>query len=246
MFKEYGSLSTRLYEHTKPIGTSLDGDIEYYSDKLKSMTGPVLEAGVGTGRMLIPLVKNGLDVDGVDLSNEMLDQCQINMKNYGVTANLYQQDLLNLAMPRKYQAIIMPTGSFCLLPRDIIKDVLFNFLNHLEYDGKLIVDLEMPVGFTEGQTSQSNFSLDQNTGIITTNFNENIDWFNQKTSSISKYELIENGQVTQTEYSHFTMYWYGLDEFEMLLNSIGFAEIEREFGYGTGSSEIVTYIATKK
>jgi len=30
MFKEYGELSTRLYEHTKTIGHSIDGDIEYY------------------------------------------------------------------------------------------------------------------------------------------------------------------------------------------------------------------------
>ncbi|WP_207942497.1 hypothetical protein DOK78_000866 [Enterococcus sp. DIV2402] len=246
MFKEYGRLSTLLYEHTKPIGTSLDGDVEYYFEKLKNVSGPILEAGVGTGRMLIPLLKKGLDVDGVDLSNEMLVQCHTNLTKHEVTANIYQQDLLKLAMPRKYQAIIMPTGSFCLLSRDSIKDILFNFFSHLEDGGKLIVDLEMPIGFTEEKISQSHFLLDQDKGIIMTNFNETIDWFNQKTVSLSKYELVENGQVTQTEYSHFTMYWYGLNEFEMLLSLVGFVEIEREVGYGTDASEIITYIATKK
>jgi hypothetical protein len=49
MFNEYGKLSTMLYEHTKPIGYSINGDIEYYSEKLKNLSGRVLEAGVGTG-----------------------------------------------------------------------------------------------------------------------------------------------------------------------------------------------------
>jgi hypothetical protein len=42
------------------------------------------------------------------------------------------------------------------------------------------------------------------------------------------------------------MYWYGLNEFEMLLSLVGFVEIEREVGYGADASEIITYIATKK
>jgi hypothetical protein len=133
-----------------------------------------------------------------------------------------------------------------LLSRDSIKAILFNFFSHLEDGGKLIVDLEMPIGFTEEKISQSHFLLDQDKGIIMTNFNEMIDWINQKTVSLSKYELVENGQVTQTEYSHFTMYWYGLNEFEMLLSLVGFVEIEREVGYGADASEIITYIATKK
>ena len=29
MFKEYGELSTILYKHTKPVGYSIDGDIEH-------------------------------------------------------------------------------------------------------------------------------------------------------------------------------------------------------------------------
>lgn len=36
MFKEYGELSTKLYEITKPVGYSMGGDIEYYYEKLKN------------------------------------------------------------------------------------------------------------------------------------------------------------------------------------------------------------------
>ena len=38
MFIEYGELSTMLYEHTKPIGCSIVGDIEYYTEKWRCRT----------------------------------------------------------------------------------------------------------------------------------------------------------------------------------------------------------------
>ena len=53
--QEYGQLSAFFYELTKPVGYSIEGDIEYYSRQLAGILGRVLEAGVGTGRMLIPL-----------------------------------------------------------------------------------------------------------------------------------------------------------------------------------------------
>lgn len=70
-----------FYECLKPVGHSIDGDIEYCSRRLEDITGRVLEAGVGTGRMLIPLIKKGLTIDGIDSSPEMLEQCRINLKN---------------------------------------------------------------------------------------------------------------------------------------------------------------------
>lgn len=245
MFKEYGELSTMLYEHTKPVAHSINGDIEYYTEKLKNISGRVLEAGVGTGRMLIPLIKSGVVIDGVDISDEMLEQCKRNIEKHNVSANLYKQDLVELSLPCKYDAIIMPTGSFCLLPKSRAQDILTNFHNHLNDAGKLILDLEMPIGFQEGATTSSKFQLSPNTGIILTNYNEQIDWLAQKTSMISKYELVEEGEVTRTEVSNFTLYWYGLIEFEMLLIRSGFDHIEYEIGYGNNQTDIITFIAHK-
>lgn len=245
MFNEYGELSTILYEHTKPVGFSIDGDVEYYAEKLKGVSGRVLEAGVGTGRMLIPLVKNNMLVDGVDLSAEMLAQCKTNMETHNVSANLYQQDLTALSLPDKYDTIIMPTGSFCLLPKLRVQDVLNGFYNHLNEGGKVIIDLEMPIGFKEGNSGVSTFSLSSDTGIILSSYNNEIDWFAQKTSSINKYELVENGKVTKTEISNFTLYWYGITEFEMLLSHSNFKNIEYEIGYGNNQTQIITFTALR-
>ncbi|MBO0475762.1 class I SAM-dependent methyltransferase [Vagococcus sp. DIV0080] len=246
MFKEYGKLSTMVYEHTKPSGHSIDGDIEYFYKNIQKSSGRVLEAGVGTGRMLIPFLEKGIKIDGVDISKEMLEQCKINMKENNVDTNLYLQDLTELSLPNKYETIIMPTGSFCLLPRKKIRQVLIKFLEHLEIGGRIIIDLESPMHFTPGVTSSGSFQIEDNLGILTNNYNENIDWLEQKVSSISKYELVENGTIIETEVSHFTLYWYGIEEFRMLLSEIGFSKINYEVGYGENDhSELITFKASK-
>ena len=45
MFSTYGPLSTLVYDMTKPVGHSIDGDIEYYKERLKTCQGRILEAG---------------------------------------------------------------------------------------------------------------------------------------------------------------------------------------------------------
>ncbi|MCL2874142.1 MAG: class I SAM-dependent methyltransferase [Defluviitaleaceae bacterium] len=248
IFKEYGKLSTILYEHTKPIGRSVDGDIEYYSEMLKSISGSVLEAGVGTGRMLIPLIKRGLKVDGVDLSAEMLSQCKVNLEKHECKAKLYQQDLTKMSLPTKYDAIIMPTGSFCLLPKSIIGDVLASFYNYLEVGGKAIIDLQLPTDFKKGEVESYSCSLDDDgVGILFTSISQDIDWIKQKVSYIHRYELLKNGDVQQKEISNFVLYWYGITEFEMLLKSAGFKDVSHVVGYGNENLPyLVTFTAIKK
>ncbi|MCL2376925.1 MAG: class I SAM-dependent methyltransferase [Defluviitaleaceae bacterium] len=247
MFKAYGELSTILYEHTKPPGHSIGGDIEYFADKLHDIKGKVLEAGVGTGRMLIPLIQKGFDVDGVDISPDMLAKCKANLGKYSISADLYQQDLSKLSLPQKYDAIIMPTGSFCLLPRDIIENTLACFLNHLEVGGKLIIDIIFPDEFKKGETFLRTFQLDNEMGILYTSFHSEIDWIEQKASHIIRFDLLKNGEIQKTEVSNFILFWYGIKEIEILLQSVGFAEISHEFGYGAqGQLHPITFTAIKR
>ena len=247
MFKEYGELSTKLYEHKSPIGRSYGGDIEYYYDRLKDTKSFILEAGVGTGRVLIPLIQKGLKIEGVDLSPEMLAQCKLNLKKHGIKSELYQQDLTKMSLPNKYGAIIMPTGSFCLLPKSIINDVLAAFYSHLEVGGSVVLDLLLPSDFISGQVETVSYELENDTGILFTINSQNIDWVSQKTSYIHRYELLKNGTITQTEISNFILHWYGISEFEMLLKSAGFTEINHVFGYGDESQQsLITFTAVKR
>lgn len=244
--KEYGTLSTMMYQKTKPAGYSLDGDIEYYGKHLKDLKGKILEAGVGTGRMMIPLLKQGLNVEGLDRSKEMLKQCRLNLAEENLQGTLYEGDLTKLDLPTKYEAIIMPTGSFCLLPQKEVEKVLAGFYRQLQLGGKVMIDLEWPTSFAVNSVSTSEIILDKERSILFTSIAQSMDWLQQKTCAMNRYELFENGKLLQTEVGDFTMYWYGLKEFYFLLEKAGFSEISATRGYEKNKEiPLMTFFATK-
>lgn len=126
--------------------------------------------------MLIPFIQKGLTMEGIDLSEEMLAQCRMNMNEHQVTGNVFQGDLTKLEIETRYEAIMMPTGSFCLLPKVIIKDVLKSFLNHLSDKGLLMLDIELPVWFKEAEVSASEFLLSDDSGVLFTSTARGMDW----------------------------------------------------------------------
>src|SRR2546423_5851064 len=48
------------------------GDLAFYLNEAKAAAGPVLEAGCGTGRILLPTLAAGVDIDGFDREPVML------------------------------------------------------------------------------------------------------------------------------------------------------------------------------
>ncbi len=64
---DYGALATEVYELDKPIGHSF-GDVEYYIRQLSGVSGRILEPAAGTGRVLIPLLEAGFELEGLDSS----------------------------------------------------------------------------------------------------------------------------------------------------------------------------------
>lgn len=83
MLGYYSKLSSEVYDMDKYIGLSF-GDVEFYSERLETCTGNILEPGVGTGRILIPLLERDFKVDGFDVSEEMLTICRHNCEIRGL------------------------------------------------------------------------------------------------------------------------------------------------------------------
>ena len=245
MLREYRELSAKYYQASKPVGFSIDGDIEYYRKELEDISGLVLEAGVGTGRLMIPLIQNGSIMEGLDSSSEMLKQCRLNLEKHQLNAVLYEQNLMDFSLPKSYAAIIMPAGTFCLLDRDKAQGILQRFFNHLHVSGKLIIDLEMPMDFQEGTITSSKISISDHHEISLSSYSEKIDWILQKVCYINKYELMNEGKIIQTESSNFVLYWYGIEEFKMLLSLAGYKDISYQIAYGKAEVGIITFIAYK-
>ncbi len=137
----YGSLASRVYELDKPVGHSF-GDVEFYLAALRDLSGPVLEPAVGSGRVLIPLLRAGLDVDGFDASPEMLAICRENCKAAGLTTRLSHARFEDFNCDREHAAIVVPAGSFQLITSfKAAIAVLERFHAHLTTGGCLLIDL---------------------------------------------------------------------------------------------------------
>ena len=67
---------------------------------------PALDVGCGNGRLLVPWVADGLDVDGVDASADMIEACRAAAGTAGCQPVLYVQPTHRLDLPRRYRTII--------------------------------------------------------------------------------------------------------------------------------------------
>ena len=61
----------RFYDHEQKEFTN---DIPFYLEYAKECRGEVLELACGTGRILVPIAKQGVKITGLDSSEEMLNK----------------------------------------------------------------------------------------------------------------------------------------------------------------------------
>jgi SAM-dependent methyltransferase len=105
---------------------------------------PILDAGCGAGRLLLPWLRDGLDVDGCDLSQDMLTHCRARAEADGLSPNLYQQALHEIDLPRRYRTIVMCGAIGLGGNRRRDQEALHRCYRHLEPGGVLTLDNDVP------------------------------------------------------------------------------------------------------
>ncbi|MEJ2209176.1 MAG: class I SAM-dependent methyltransferase [Anaerolineae bacterium] len=108
---------------------------------------PILELACGTGRVLLPLAREGYHVVGVDVSPAMLAAAQKKVAREGLEerVTLVEQDMRDLDLDRRFALALVALNSFChLLDTDAQLATLDGVRRHLEPGGLLIVDLFNP------------------------------------------------------------------------------------------------------
>lgn len=74
--------------------------------------GPVLELGVGSGRLALPLAELGLEVHGIDASSAMLDRLQAKPGGAGIHVTLGDMAELALPAPPAFTVVFVAFNTF--------------------------------------------------------------------------------------------------------------------------------------
>jgi hypothetical protein len=141
----------------------------------------------------------------------------------------------SLSLPQRYEAIIVPAGSFLLIEgREESLGALQRFREHLMPGGRLILDLGLQTDFRVGTISTGTVETPQGETITTESNVVEVSFLEQYSVSHLRYEKWRDGTLLRTEMQRFALRWYGLEEFELVLKSLGFSEVvvSADYEYG--------------
>jgi SAM-dependent methyltransferase len=234
----YGELCTYVYETNKSIAG--DAELEFYLSFVTDRNMQILEPMCGNGRFLLPLLEKGIDIEGFDISEEMLSLCKIKGENLNLNPQVSHGRLEEFKSDKNYDLVTIPFGSFSLIPDELVKDSLSNMRSVLKEGGKLLLTvMTNKVDFEEVsdwiETNRQPIGENEILEYKKVNFDPASKMLHTKL----KYHLIENGQLKKEEMMDFPIRLYEEAEFETVLKSNGFSDFTRHEvvnGYGTGTS----------
>jgi SAM-dependent methyltransferase len=247
MSSVYGPLATEVYELDKPVGRR-SADVEYYTSLLADVSGPILEPATGTGRILIPLLEAGHEVEGLDTSPQMLGRCRQNCRQRGLDPVLREADMSVFVHLAAYEAVIIPAGSIALLDgRKATLQALTCFRDSLVPGGRLIVDV--PVSAPMAATAPlRHWQCDSYIWTLQTMSVEHEPTVNQTTCFL-RYDKWQNGMLRATELHTLRLQHWSGREFADLLAEAGFVNTlvtvdYRDARIPKNSDALCTYAAT--
>ena len=202
-----------------PWSRSVVEDVPFYVAEARKAGGPVVELGVGTGRIAIPIAHRVIHVIGIDSSRAMLDACRRRAEDAGVAdrVELRLGDLRRPPIDEPVSLVICPFRSYLHLADDGERvEALEAAREALLPGGRLVFDVFAPapddIAETHGRW------LEREPDIY-----ERADW-NTKARTLTLSVRGPEGAATMA------LSWITRDEWQRLLEETGFT-VEACYGW---------------
>jgi SAM-dependent methyltransferase len=124
-------------------------DVEFFVEMARQSRGPVLELGCGTGRVLIPTARAGLEITGLDSSSQMLGACRDKLaqepEEVQSKVKLLKADMRRFDLRNPFRLVTLPFRPFQhLLTVEDQLACLRSVHHHLIEGGRIILDIYNP------------------------------------------------------------------------------------------------------
>jgi SAM-dependent methyltransferase len=207
--------------------------LDYYTGLAREASGPVLDICCGTGRILLPGLKAGVDIEGLDLFAPMLDTLRRKAREFGLKPRLHQADMSSFDLPRHFALIMIPFNAF---GHNMTQEAQIRCLSlcrqHLLPGGLLAFDTFFPslaiIGTPQNTRVLEGEMPHPTTGLPMRMFDtRSFDRVAQVQHSINELELLDaEGRVQQVYRSEMRLRYIFKNEMELLLRAAGFARFE--------------------
>lgn len=221
---------------------------------LRKFPGTALELGCGSGRLLLPLLREGYLMEGLDNSKDMLRLCRTHSGD--LEPILHQAGMEDFQTGSVYGSITIPAFTLQLLSYDQIPAILSNVYHHLHPGGGLYFTTFIPWAEITGELEEDVWFLDQktklpdgNTARCHTRFQ--IKRLSQELTREHRYEILSpSNKVLEKSESTHHLTWYWPREIRELLQRAGFTidQVIGDFNPDHAcddNSQIVTIIASR-
>jgi ubiquinone/menaquinone biosynthesis C-methylase UbiE len=204
--------------------------IDFYVALAREAKGPVLDIACGTGRILLPCLQAGADIDGLDLSEGMLKTLRKKATALHLEPRLYTADMSDFRLPRRYALIMITFNAFI---HNLTQEAQIRCLElcrqHLIPGGALAFDTFFPglgiLGSAENTRALEIETRHPQTGLPlrlydTRSFNR----VEQIQRSVNEVEMLDaDGSTKIIHRSEFRVRWTYKAEMALLMRIAGFA-----------------------
>lgn len=177
-------------------------DRAYYLQIIQESGEPALDVGCGTGRLLLDYMSQGIDIDGLDNSPEMLALCRQKAMEMGLKPSLFEGSMETMHLARRYRTIIVPSSSFqLLLEESHAKQAIQGFFDHLLAGGTLVMSFMKlwKEGFNSSWRLTGEKVRPSDSSLIKRWSRTRFDSKTQLEHTEDRYEVIKEGETIFTE-----------------------------------------------
>ena len=243
-------------------------ELAYFRKEISTFGEPALDLGCGTGRILLPLLADGVDIDGSDISADMIALAASQVTTAGLTCRLAVAPMHELELERRYRTIFM-CGAFGIGGRrDHDRETLRRAYRHLEPGGALLIANHwLPYGEVDekrwarwlpGHRDGSPGAWPADGERRRFADGDEVEWLSrpsaldpleQRLTMDVRVRLWHSGEVIKEETYRLEESLYFVQEVLLMLDDAGFRDVRVEGGYSgrlaTADDGIVVFVARK-